>query len=74
MYEVKLIYDPEPRTQDLKESITWCASVELFLRGIHTTQTSATLLSFETKHDRLLGLLILSESTSFTAVIPEDMA
>jgi len=71
MYELKLIYDPEPRTQDLKESITWCASVELFLRGIHTVQTSATRLSFESERDRLLGIIYLSESTSFRPVIEE---
>lgn len=69
MYEVKLIYDPEPYTLTLKESITYCATVELFLRGIHTCQSSATRILFETEHDRTLGLLILSESESFTPVI-----
>jgi hypothetical protein len=68
MYEVKLIYDPEPYTLTLKESITYCATVELFLRGIHTCQSSATRILFETEKDRLLGLIILSESESFTPV------
>lgn len=68
MYEVKLVYDPEPYTLTLKESITYCATVELFLRGIHTCQTSATRIAFETEQDRLLGLLILCESKSFTPV------
>jgi len=68
MYEVKLVYDPEPQTLTLKESITYCATVELFLRGIYTAQSSATRILFETERDRTLGLLILSGSTSFTPV------
>jgi hypothetical protein len=68
MYEVKLVYDPEPKTTILKESITYCATVDLFLRGIHTSQTSASRIAFESDRDRLLGLIYLSESTSFTPV------
>ena len=68
MYEVKLVYDPEPNTVQLKESITYCASIELFLRGIHTVQTSATRIVFESERDRVIGLILLSESTSFTPV------
>ena len=72
MYEVKLVYDPEPYTITLVESITYCATVELFLRGIHTVQLSATRIAFESDRDRTLGLLILSESTSFTPVCVES--
>ena len=68
MYEIKLVYDPEPRSLTLVESITYCATVDLFLRGIHTAQTSATRIAFESERDRLLGILILSDSTSFTPV------
>ena len=68
MYEVKLIFDPEPYTLTLKESVTYCATVELFLRGIHTSQASATRIIFESERDRMLGLIYLSESTSFTPV------
>ena len=68
MYEVKLVYNPEPKCVTTKESITYCATIELFLRGIHTAQLSASRIAFETDRDRTLGLLILSDSTSFTAV------
>lgn len=68
MYEVRLIYTPEPKSITLKESITYCATIELFLRGIHTHQMSATRIAFETDRDRVLGLVYLSESTSFRAV------
>lgn len=68
MYQVKLVYRNEPRTQTLKESVTYCATVELFLRGLHTVQLSATRIAFETDRDRMLGLILLSESQDFTAV------
>jgi hypothetical protein len=73
MYAVKLIYDPEPKTITLVESITYVATVELFLRGIHTVQTSATRIAFESDRDRVLGLIYLSESKSFRAVCVEDL-
>jgi hypothetical protein len=69
VYEIKLVYDPEPYTLTLIESITYCATVELFLKGIHTTQSSATRIQFESERDRMLGLIYLSESTSFTPVV-----
>jgi len=68
MYEIKLVYDPEPKTLTLKESVTYCATIELFLRGIHTYQASATRIGFESDRDRTLGMLILSSSTSFRCV------
>ena len=68
MYTVKLIYDPEPVLQTTKESITYCATIELFLRGIHTQQMSASRIAFDSEQDRLLGLILLSESTSFRVV------
>jgi hypothetical protein len=75
MYEVKLIY-PKYKSYEpcltYKESITHCATVELFLRGIYTSQASATRIVFESERDRTLGLLILSDSDKFTPVIVES--
>ena len=71
MYEIKLVYDNTPRSLTLVESITYCATVDLFLRGIHTAQTSATRIAFESERDRLLGILILSDSNSYTPVCVE---
>ena len=68
MYSIKLLYDPEPRTQTLKESVTYCASIQLYLRGIECFQTSASRLTFESDRDRVLALLYLSDSSSFRAV------
>lgn len=73
MYKLKLVYEPEPRTQTLKESITYCAVVELLLsHGIDACQSSASELLFETERDRLVASLALSNSTSFRVVYAED--
>ena len=72
MYEVKLIYPThkqfEPSLTYI-ESITYSATVDLFLRGIHTSQTSATRIAFESERDRLLGTLILSANPKFAVEI-----
>lgn len=63
------MYSPQPRTQTLKESITYCASVELVTQyGIECYQLSASVLAFERDSDRVLALVYLSDSTSFTAL------
>ena len=73
MYGLKLVYTPEPKTQTLKESITYCASIDLFLRyNIDCMQCSASVLVFESDRDRLMAILALSESKSFVAV-PIDL-
>lgn len=67
MYQLKLIYNPEPRTQTLKETVTYCASIDLYtVLGIECYQTSATVLTFERSKDCLLACLYLSSSASFT--------
>jgi hypothetical protein len=72
VYKLKLIYDPEPRTQTLKETVTYCASIELYTdHGIDSAQCSATELLFESDRDRMFALLYLSASKSFTPVCVE---
>jgi hypothetical protein len=74
VYEVKLIYPKHKQFEPCltyKESVTHCATVELFLRGIYTSQASATRIVFESERDRTLGLLILSDSDLYTPVIVE---
>ena len=71
MYTIKLIYPTHKQHEPsltYKESMTHCATVELFLRGIHTSQASATRILCETEQDRVLALLILSGSNRYTAV------
>ena len=72
MYKLKLIYDPEPKTQTLKETVTFCAANELYItHGIDACQCSASELLFDTERDRLFALLVLSSSKSFTPVCVE---
>ena len=70
MYKLKLVYDPVPKSQTLKESVTFCASIDLYtLHRIESYQTSASELTFESDRDRTLAALYLSSSTSFTVQI-----
>lgn len=67
MYKLKLVYSPEPRTQTLKETITYCACMDLYTHlNIESYQTSATVLEFESHNHRLLATVWLSSSSSFT--------
>ena len=67
MHTVKLIYNPEPRTQTLKETVTFCASLELYTQhGIESYQNSASTLMFTSSRDATLALIYLSNSGSFT--------
>jgi len=67
MHTIKLVYDPEPKTQTLKETVTFCASLELYTQyGIESYQCSASELLFESSKDATLALLYLSASGSFT--------
>ena len=67
-YELKLEY---PRFKQFeasityKESITHCAIVTLYLRGIESFQTSATRIAFESDQDRMLAALILADNPKF---------
>ena len=45
---------------------THCASVELFLRGIHTVQLDAHTLEFESASDLTYAQLMLSNSSVYT--------
>lgn len=70
VYTIKLQYNPMPRTQTLIESITYCATIDLFVQhGIESFQTSATRIAFESERDRFFALLYLSASSSFTPVL-----
>lgn len=73
MYEVKLIYPKHKQfkpTLTYMETMTHSATVELFLRGIHVSQSSATRIQFESERDRTMGILILSNNKDYTVVIP----
>ena len=65
VYRLKLVFE-SGTAQEFKECITHARSIELFLRNIHTTQSSASILNFETSRDRMYGLLLLSNDPLYT--------
>ena len=68
MYSVKIQY-PLDKTQEYKESITYAASIELFLHNIHTTQPSASVLTLESSRDLTFALLLLSGFSNYPVVV-----
>ena len=74
VYEVKLIYNDFKQHRPsitYCETLTYAATVDLFLKGIHTVQMSATRIGFESERDRMLGLLHLTGRTEYTPVYAE---
>ena len=72
VFALKLVYTPEPKTQTLKESITFLASEYLAGLGVYCVQTSASVLMFESDRDRCLAAIALSGSSSYRVVYTED--
>lgn len=68
MYQVKLVYHNHALSQQFKEHVTHCAVTQLFNQGIHSAQITATRIAFECDRDRVLGLILLSESEDYTTV------
>lgn len=63
-YSIKLVYPTH--SEVYKDSITYCALLDLLLEHhIHATQSSASILTFESERDRTLALLILSARTEY---------
>lgn len=73
VYSVKLIYPQHKQhmpSQLYKESITYCACLDLLLaHHIYTTQSSASIITFESERDRMLAVLALSGRPEFTIKI-----
>ena len=73
MYEIKLVYTKHKQFEPSLtycETLTYAVTVDLFLRGIHTTQSSATRIQFESERDRTYAMLLLSDRREFTVTIP----
>lgn len=68
-YGVKLIYDPQPKTQLQKESITFFAVTELESYGVRGLQISASVIELESEQDQILALIILGSSSSFRVTV-----
>ena len=67
-YSIKFCY-PMDKCQAYKEAITYAASIELFLHNIHSTQSSASVLTLESSRDRTFALLLLSGFSVYPVVV-----
>jgi len=69
-YSIKLVYPTYKQhtpSQLYKESITYCALVDLLLEhNIHATQSSASIITLESARDRTLAVLALSGRSEYT--------
>lgn len=66
-YSIKLVYPLQPSSQFYKESITYCALIDLLLaHNIHATQSSASIITLESDRDRTLAVLALSGRSEYT--------
>jgi hypothetical protein len=69
-YSIKLVYATHKQhapSQLYKESITYCALIDLLVEhSIHCTQSSASILTFESERDRTLASIILSSRSEYT--------
>jgi len=64
-YKLKLQFEPGT-AQEFKECITHAKGIELYVRNIHTVQSSASMLEFESERDRNYAILLLSNDPLYT--------
>ena len=64
-YKLKLQFEPGT-AQEFKECITHAKGIELFVRNVHTYQSSASVLEFESASDRSYAILLLSSDPLYT--------
>lgn len=57
---------PQSLASELCDTYTYCASIDLFVRGIHSVQLDARTLEFESARDVTYAVLLLSASTVYT--------
>lgn len=65
MHTLVLVY-PDNRLSDYCDRITHCAVIDLFLRGIHASQSAHDTIILHDARDLTAALLVLSNSTLYT--------
>ena len=67
LYTLQLNYPEQHYDNHIyKDSLTHAASIELFVRGIHCSQTSANTLVFERAKDCTYACLLLCANSAYT--------
>jgi len=65
MHTIHLVY-PDSKLHDYCDSITHSRVIDLFLRGIHASQSSHDTIILHDARDLTPALLVLSDSTLYT--------
>jgi hypothetical protein len=60
---------PDGLPVDVCETHTFCAGIDLLVRGIHTQQLDEHTLLFERESDVTYALMLLSASTVYTVSV-----
>jgi hypothetical protein len=70
MYKLKLLfpsYKQHTPSNEYKETLTYTATIDLYCKHrIECYQSSASVIEFETDQDRMLALLALSGTSSYS--------
>ena len=59
-YKLQFRFEPGTDTQ-FQDDIVYAFSVQIVVRGIHTVQSSASVLEFESERDRNYALLLAND-------------
>ena len=65
MHVIHLVY-PHNKLHDYCDSITHTRIIDLFLKGIHASQSSHNTIILHDARDLTAALLVLSDSTLYT--------
>jgi hypothetical protein len=67
LYTLRLNYPEQHYDNTIyKDSITHAATIELFVRGIHCSQSSANTLVFDREKDCVFASLLLCADSAYT--------
>ena len=64
-YKLRLVFE-SGTAEEFKDCITAARGIDLYVRNIHTVQTNANTLVFESTRDRMYAMLLLSNDPLYT--------
>jgi len=66
-HKLRLVFE-SGTAEEFKDCITAARGIDLYVRNIHTVQTNANTLVFESTRDRMYAQLLLSNDPLYTVV------
>ena len=64
-FKLRLVFE-SGTAEEFKDCITHARGIDLYVRNIHTVQTNANTLVFESTRDRMYAMLLLSNDPLYT--------